>query len=135
MQPNNYKINGNNFSTITSIEKSPSWFISQETYLMIDDFILFSSYGDGKEFLKYVGLEMITNMNLSEDKLKIKLKQKYVNAFFVMDKFYFRKKGKIKWHILENDDFKNFHDWLLATLNPEEFSNRLRKIKLNQIMK
>jgi hypothetical protein len=103
--------------------------------LSVDEVILLKNdvfYGE--EFLQTVGLEMVKNMNLDEEKLKSKMNSCH-NAFFTMNKFYFKKSDKSKWYVLEDDDFKNFHDWLLAILNPDKYSNKLRKIKLKQIMK
>lgn len=135
MQLNSYKINEHYFSLSTIKDNIPSWFSITEMALTVDGFILLQQdFFDDNDFLHNIGLEMITNMNISEEKLKSKMNSGY-KAFFTMDKFYFRKKDKGKWFILEDDDFKNFHDWLLATLNPELYSNKLRKIKLKQIMK
>ena len=135
MQLSSYKINGHNFTLSAIKENAPNWFSLTELILTVDDFtILKSDVFYYKDFLQTVALEMTKNMNLNEEKLKSKMNNSY-EAFFTMDKFYFRDKGKGKWIILKDDDFKNFHDWLLATLNPEKFSNRLRKIKLKQILK
>lgn len=135
MSLNSFKIKNNIFSLTTIKENTPNWFHSNEVKLMVNDFVLLTheEFYDNS-FLEYVGLEMITNRHLSEDKLKSKMNSCH-NAFFTMNKFYFKKSDKSKWYVLEDDDFKNFHDWLLAILNPDKYSNKLRKIKLKQIMK
>jgi len=100
--------------------------------LIVNDIELISSVHLFKdEFMHDIGFKMITNVkfeNYSESDKN--------NVFIITpDKVFFRENVDDNWIVMKDDDFSDFHDWLLTCINPELYSNRLRKIKLHKINK